>query len=135
LKECYPNNALTNIASEQHNETTVWSDKTIGESLDKGKGDYIEGEKILPGKFALYENYPNPFNPTTTIKYDLPEDVNVTVTIYNNNGQKVKELVNGFKTAGSYTVTFDGKSLASGMYFYKIEAGEFSKVKRMLLVK
>ena len=89
----------------------------------------------IPVSYALEQNYPNPFNPVTTIQYSLPEDTQVSIVIYNVNGQKVRELVNGFKPAGSYTVIFDGKSLASGMYFYKIEAGEFSKVKRMLLVK
>jgi hypothetical protein len=59
----------------------------------------------------------------------------VSIVVYNVNGQKVRELVNGFKPAGSYTATFDGTGLASGIYFYKIKAGEFTDVKRMLLVK
>ncbi|HEM49050.1 MAG TPA: T9SS type A sorting domain-containing protein, partial [Caldithrix sp.] len=92
-------------------------------------------EPEIPTNFALKQNFPNPFNPVTTIRYNLPEDTRVSLVVYNVNGQKVRELVNDFKPAGSYTVTFDAKGLASGVYFYKINAGKFNDVKRMLLIK
>jgi tetratricopeptide (TPR) repeat protein len=135
LKERFPNNTLTNIAREEHNESVNWQNGSLDKSLVDGKGEYFNHNSGLPDKFALYKNFPNPFNPTTTIKYDLPEDVNVTITVYNNNGQKIKELVNGFKQAGSYQVIFNASGLASGIYFYKIQTGDFTNVKRMLLIK
>jgi hypothetical protein len=92
-------------------------------------------DTLLPEKFALKENYPNPFNPSTTIQYDLPEDVKVVLEVFDIQGQKVKTLVNGFKIAGYYEVIFDGSHLASGVYIYKIKAGDFSSSKRMLLIK
>ncbi|MEJ2055613.1 MAG: T9SS type A sorting domain-containing protein, partial [Calditrichaceae bacterium] len=92
-------------------------------------------EPEIPAAYDLAQNYPNPFNPVTKIQYNLPEDTQVSLVVYNVNGQKVRELVNGFKPAGSYTVTFDAKGLASGVYFYKIQAGKFTNVKRMLLIK
>jgi hypothetical protein len=99
----------------------------------------IEGLAItdleIPQSYALKQNFPNPFNPVTTIQYSLPEDTHITLIVYNVNGQMIGELVNDFKTAGSYTITFDGKALASGVYFYKMQAGKFTDVKRMLLIK
>jgi parallel beta-helix repeat protein len=106
------------------------------EFLEKsGKEQITTKHSTIPKKFALYENFPNPFNPTTTIQYDLPEDANVIITVYNNTGKKIKELVNGFKQAGSYQVVFDAQGLSSGIYFYRIKAGIFTDVKRMLLLK
>jgi len=92
-------------------------------------------EPEIPTNYALKQNFPNPFNPVTKIQYNLPEDTRVSLVVYNVNGQKIRELVNDFKPAGSYTVTFDAKGLASGVYFYKIQAGKFTDVKRMLLIK
>ena len=85
--------------------------------------------------YELFQNYPNPFNPSTTIQYDLPEDVKVVLEVFDIQGQKVKTLVNGFKKTGYYEVIFDGSHLASGVYIYKIKAGDFSQAKRMLLIK
>jgi len=83
--------------------------------------------------------YPNPFNPITHIQFNLPENAKVKLVVYNIQGKEIRELVNGFKTAGSYSVDFDGTSLASGVYFYKIDIsnlkGKFTNVKRMVLVK
>ena len=88
-----------------------------------------------PKEYKLYNSYPNPFNPKTKIQYDLPEDSKVSLTIYNIRGQKVRELINNFKPAGSYSIIFDGSNLASGVYFYHIQAGDFVQTKRMLLIK
>ncbi len=86
-------------------------------------------------EYKLLQNYPNPFNPTTKIQFDLPKDSKVSINVYNIRGQRVREVVNDFKQAGSYEVTFDGSELASGVYFYHIQAGEFVQTKRMLLIK
>ena len=80
-------------------------------------------------------NFPNPFNPVTKIVYAIPNAGNVKITVYNSLGQIVKELVNEFKNAGNYLVEFNATYLSSGIYFYKIEAGSFMQVKRMILLK
>ena len=94
----------------------------------------------IPDVFALHQNYPNPFNPVTTIRYDVPEQSNVRVDLYNVLGQKVAELVNKNHQPGFYTVNWDGtnmvgNALGSGMYFYRIDAESFTAVKKLLLVK
>ena len=85
--------------------------------------------------FTLDQNYPNPFNPSTTIAYSLPEASNVKLSVYNSLGQQVKIVENIYKNAGSYKVTFNADELNSGIYFYKIEAGQFSQIRKMILVK
>jgi len=89
----------------------------------------------LPLTYALEQNYPNPFNPVTAINYQLPADASVTVKIYNILGHEVATLVNGQVKAGYHTVNFNGSSLASGQYFYRIQTGDFNSVKKMLLLK
>lgn len=100
--------------------------------------DYISGSNALP--FQLFPNYPNPFNPITTIRYDLLKSVNVNVSIYNLLGQRIKVLENGFQQAGSYAMQWDGKdnyelSLSSGIYICRIQAGEFVQSIKLMLLK
>jgi hypothetical protein len=85
--------------------------------------------------FKLDQNYPNPFNPSTSINYQLPVPGDVLIRVYNNAGQEVQILVNGPQEAGTYRVQFDGRNLASGIYFYQIKAGTFIQTKKMLLIK
>ncbi|MBI5402872.1 MAG: T9SS type A sorting domain-containing protein [Ignavibacteriae bacterium] len=89
----------------------------------------------IPNEFMLFQNYPNPFNPVTNIKYNLPKDVFVKIKIYDILGREIKTLVNEFKNAGSHIVFFNGFEFASGIYFYRIDAGGFTRVKRMVLIK
>jgi hypothetical protein len=89
----------------------------------------------VPLTFALYQNYPNPFNPVTYIPYSIPKACKVMIQIYNSLGQRVQTLVNEMKPAGKYTIQFNASHLASGVYFYRIEAGSFKQVKKMLLIK
>ena len=97
--------------------------------------------QTLPTAFALADNFPNPFNPTTTIQYALPQAADVELTVYNVVGQPVRTLVAEHQSAGRYAVEWDatndsGHSLSSGLYFYRLQAGgEFLKVKKMLLLK
>jgi hypothetical protein len=85
--------------------------------------------------FALDQNYPNPFNPTTVISYQLPKDGLVTVKVYDIIGKEVTTLVNGYKTTGKYSVSFDASKLASGIYFYQIRSNGFISTKKMMLLK
>lgn len=89
----------------------------------------------IPVKFSLSQNYPNPFNPSTKINYELPNPSYVTLKIYDMAGKGVAILVNEKKSAGYYTVDFNNSNLSSGVYFYKIDAGEFSATRRMILMK
>jgi hypothetical protein len=86
-------------------------------------------------EFKLSQNYPNPFNPMTTIEFSLPKAGNVTLKVYDALGKEVATLLDGFKTAQSYRVDFDASSLASGVYFYTLNTGNFSQTKKMVLMK
>jgi hypothetical protein len=89
----------------------------------------------VPTEFTLHQNHPNPFNPTTTIKYELPLDARVTLNVYDVLGKEVLTLVDGFVPAGYHQVQLDGSRLSSGVYFYRINAGTFTDVKKLLLLK
>jgi len=89
----------------------------------------------IPKEYKIYQNYPNPFNPVTTIRFDLPVDNIVKLKVYDILGKEVFTLTNEFKTAGSYTTTFDASNLPSGIYYYKIQAGEFVAVRKMIVIK
>lgn len=89
----------------------------------------------LPSGFSLKQNYPNPFNPTTKISYTIPSASNVTVQIYDITGRLIETLVSGQKPAGNHTETFNASGLSSGIYIYRIEAGNYVNVKRMMLIK
>lgn len=90
---------------------------------------------VKPTKFALSQNYPNPFNPTTNFDYALPVDVHVTLKVYNALGQEVAVLVNEYQSVGYKTVEFNASQLPSGLYFYRLTAGSFTDIKKMILVK
>ena len=92
-------------------------------------------EEVTPNKYSLNQNYPNPFNPSTQIQYALPEATQVTLEVFNSVGQKVMELVNGQKSAGYHTATFDASGLSSGVYLYKLTTPSFTQTKKMLLIK
>jgi len=101
----------------------------------RGKGGLGLGEEVVPTTYCLYQNYPNPFNPITTIKFDLPKDGLITLEIYDILGRRITTLVNEPRTAGSYEQVFDASSLASGVYVYKIQSGDYVNSKKMILLK
>ncbi|MFZ4621025.1 MAG: T9SS type A sorting domain-containing protein, partial [Bacteroidota bacterium] len=88
-----------------------------------------------PNSYALLQNFPNPFNPSTTIQYTVGQRTNVQLNVYNVLGQKVAALVNETKEPGRYTASFNGRALSSGLYFYEMRAGSFVSVKKMMLLK
>ena len=94
-----------------------------------------EIQASLPKQFELQQNYPNPFNPTTTIRYGLPQKANVQLSVYNILGQKVESLVSGSQKAGWHQVRFDAHQLASGLYIYRLVAGDHVMVRKLMLVK
>ena len=92
-------------------------------------------EVIGLNQFELYQNYPNPFNPTTTISYYLPKNANIKLNVYNVLGQKVAELINGYQTEGKHHIEFDAGKLSSGVYFYKLQTGDYISIKKMAVAK
>lgn len=99
-----------------------------------------EGSSVLPDGYELSQNFPNPFNPTTTIRFALPEDATVSLRIYNIHGQLVRTLANGSFSAGSHNFTWDGTDenglkVVSGMYFYQLQSRDYQEVKKMLMLK
>ncbi len=95
----------------------------------------VSGEEYADKSYRLMQNYPNPFNPATTIEFSLPVSGNVKLSVYNLLGQEVAVLVNEFFSGGNHKVKFNASGLSSGVYLYQIQAGEFSAVKKLMLVK
>jgi photosystem II stability/assembly factor-like uncharacterized protein len=98
-------------------------------------GIQIDKPHAMPASYSLKQNYPNPFNPTTVIEYSVPERTHVQLLVFNTLGQKVSELVNEEKNAGSYRATFTASHLTSGVYFYTIRAAGYTETKKLMLVK
>jgi photosystem II stability/assembly factor-like uncharacterized protein len=95
----------------------------------------INNNSQTASNFVLKQNYPNPFNPETNITFELKQKAYVTLKVFDLSGKEVAKLVDGTKTSGSYNVKFNGANLSSGVYFYKLESGEYSEVKKMSLIK
>ena len=138
------------IAGEGPYELQLWSG-----TEDRGSRTVLAGEQVslpgdvtrislsaqaellvdLPQELALEQNYPNPFNPGTQIRYALPKEMDVKLTVYNIMGQRVADLVDGRQNAGWHTVSFDASALSSGMYIYRMQAGDFVQARKMILIK
>ena len=151
-------NSYTNIAADTATHPT-WKVLKVGDKIstltgiihfsvnryklvprtdaDFGTITGIEGPQVapIPVRYSLEQNYPNPFNPSTVIEYRLPAAGYVTLKVYNVLGQLVRTLVDGVQTAGNYSARFDGPGLSSGMYFYRLQSGSFTQVKKMMLLK
>jgi hypothetical protein len=95
----------------------------------------VKSNSPVPSSYSLSQNYPNPFNPSTQIRFTIPEKTNVKLEVYNLIGQKVADLVNSELSAGEYSITFNASGLSSGIYLYRLQAGNFSSVKKMILMK
>jgi len=105
------------------------------ERWDFNIGTVVGVEEDIPRQFALQQNFPNPFNPSTTIRYDVGEKSNVLLNVYNISGQKVRTLVDEVKDAGSYQVNFDGSNLSAGVYFFRMESGNYTSIEKGMLIK
>jgi hypothetical protein len=120
--------AFTVTATDQDGNTSNFARLNIISDVEK------ENDNI-PTEFSLHQNYPNPFNPSTTIMFSIPQEELVTLKIYNSLGEEVATLANEYKPAGNYSVSFDAGKLTSGVYLYKITAGSYSQIRKMMLVK
>ena len=123
-----PGNTITEI----HEENNIGF---IPLKVQGTTGISDESKYIVPALYKLEQNYPNPFNPATTIKYLIPESGLVTLKVYDILGREIVTLVDDYKPAGKYKTEFNARSLPSGVYFYKIQAGSFVETKKMILLK
>jgi hypothetical protein len=124
---------IMNITLEQSTPSVVTSEGIYEiKSISLGIGDPVSNELF---SFELLQNYPNPFNPATRISFRIPQKSAVTLRVFNALGQEVATLVDEIRPAGLYEVDFPGEALPSGIYFYRLEAGNFNDVKKMLLVR
>jgi len=114
---------------------------TIDSLSQPFKSEYglgIEDEEnalLISQQIKLFQNYPNPFNPVTNVRFFLPKAGPVTIEVFDVAGKKMATVLNSKKPAGSYSIEFDGSNLASGIYFYRLQAGQFVDVKKMILMK
>lgn len=95
----------------------------------------VNNNIIIPTEYSLSQNYPNPFNPTTKISYAIPNDGFTKITLFDISGKELTVLINEVKPAGSYNFEFNGSNFASGVYFYRIESGNFVQTRKMFLIK
>ena len=131
-----PDNNIETIAFELNGNKWFGTDKGVAVFNENGVATAVEKVNvILPAGYSLSQNYPNPFNPSTTIKYSVPRQSNVAIKIYDALAREVATLVNEEKSAGNYEVKFNGALLPSGVYFYRINSGEFTETKKLLLMK
>ena len=123
-------------ASHVNNRVTIRAGAIPEGAILYRKGvETTNGAPSIPGSFALRDNYPNPFNPGTTIEYDLPKDATVIIRVFGALGQEVATLVNQKMPAGVHRIHFDGSSLPSGVYLCRLQAADFVATKRLILVK
>ncbi len=148
----FQNNTVQLTQNTTHNLVPNWLDLTNSQLtiyVDEGNDGTIddtlyiantvdveyEGNLLTPNEYNLAQNFPNPFNPTTTIRYSIPQRSNVSLKVYDVLGNEIATLVNEEKVSGVYTATFDASTLASGMYLYRLQAGNFVETKKMILLR
>jgi len=125
-----------NVSNEFFNLSVPGTELNVYYKLNPNAATSVSGNnKINLDQFNLSQNYPNPFNPTTTINYSLPKAGDVKLTVYNSIGSKVATIVDDNKPAGNYSVQFNGSNLASGIYLYRLETGNYSAAKKLILLK
>jgi hypothetical protein len=133
----YPIDTIRYIGSTNFDITQiplVIPSKAFYQSECKEQVGVLKGTGI-PNNYSLSQNYPNPFNPLTQITYSMPKTTDVTIKIYDLLGREIATLVNEKKQAGDYKVTWNAEGLASGVYFYRMVAGEYIQTKQMILIR
>ena len=146
----YSFNPGFNISNSENNETISSIGASFNGIMSNENSKIISGflaynslivtevkneQKNIPTVFKLNQNYPNPFNPSTTITWELPSNNYISLIVYDILGREVATLVDEEKTAGTYHIKFDSKNLASGIYFYRLQAGSYVAVKKMILLR
>ncbi len=144
--ETFVNSSTKLVHGSLYRIRFLWEQSVNGKTAlvesfrDGGLTSLKQNTSSIPETFSLEQNYPNPFNPKTIINYSIPSNVkgqmsNVKLVVYNNLGKETITLVNENKNPGNYETEFDGSDFSSGIYFYRLEAGDFSETKRMILIK
>jgi uncharacterized Zn ribbon protein len=138
--ESMPHTVVYMQGEEFHPFDTADDDCTMPNPCYSTSVEWADPSATVPVAYALYQNFPNPFNPETDIRYQIPEGGHVQLTVYNVLGQKISDLVDGYRAAGSYTVRWfgtdqSGRSLSSGIYFYRLQSSDYSETRKMVLMK
>ncbi len=128
-------NDVSAIAKNSEGEIFVGTPGGVYICVKKTPTGVINNKEILPNNFMLSQNYPNPFNPTTTIKYQIPELSFVKIKVYDVLGNEISTLLNEEKHTGTYELTWNAEQLPSGVYFYRLQAGDFVQTRKMVLLK
>jgi len=128
------------IGGEEINSHPIGRGISVKITNPQVKTLYLSRQQIIPLKFSVEQNYPNPFNPSTTIRYAIPEDEKVEISVYNPLGQKIRTIIDRFQDAGYYSVEWNGRNdqgqnVGSGIYFLIVKAGEHSSIRKMILLK
>lgn len=126
---------LNDVADSMTDEGWALVDSSIVWAMGSGTTSVSNKETAVPSEYALSNNYPNPFNPSTSISFSVPKPSRVRLTVWNTLGVKVATLVDEVRTAGEHTVRFDASNLSSGVYFYRFDAGSIRYAKKMLFLK
>jgi hypothetical protein len=139
ISDRYPPGAYTYTANIGDHPSVIWdSDSFPFTKAAAGDDGWARNESsvgLTPAEYALRGAIPNPFNPTTTLSFELPQAGSVKLSVYNVTGREVATLVNGWRDAGNHEVTFDATGLASGLYVYQLTAGDFHATSKMMLMK
>ena len=139
ISEDIPENAIIQIALSDSTgdaqSATIGSWAILDDLEFSGVATSVEDNNRNRIEYSLNNNYPNPFNPSTTISYSIRNDGYATLSVFDVLGNEVAQLENGYKSAGNYSYSFDASELTSGIYFYRIQAGDFVETKKMILLR
>ncbi|MCH8487610.1 MAG: T9SS type A sorting domain-containing protein [Candidatus Cyclonatronum sp.] len=130
-----PGTSYTFWLHQYNTSTELFSEPAVATEVSGGTGTSVEEPGEMVRDFQLSQNYPNPFNPTTVIEFAIPEAAQVSLEVFSINGQRVATLVNGSLQAGQHSVSFDASNLSSGIYLYRLQAGNTTLMRQMTLVK
>jgi hypothetical protein len=128
---------LGSLNPEDEDNTSAWTDTSMNHMVTVMPGTGVKETVLngMPSEYHLSQNFPNPFNPSTTINYSVVEGTEVSFKVYDVSGKEVATLVNGFKPAGNYSINYSDKSLSSGIYYYRITMNGFTETRKMILMK